>query len=166
MTELDERTTLADLADRDDVEALLWRFYGTVLYDDILGEPFAEVRDVHGLAEHIPVMADFWETVLFKVRRYQGHVQDVHGRVHETTALSTPHFLRWLTTWYASVDDMFAGPLAERAKRQAARICWSMHRALTGGDDAELNELVKQCTELAVRLRDTARQPRSTDAIT
>lgn len=30
-----------DLADRADVEALLRRFYGQVLVDDILAEPFA-----------------------------------------------------------------------------------------------------------------------------
>jgi hemoglobin len=39
----------ADLADRADVEALLRRFYGQVLGDDILAEPFAEVRDVSGM---------------------------------------------------------------------------------------------------------------------
>lgn len=163
MTECLERT---DIADRADVEAVLWRFYGAVLVDDVLAEPFAEVREVTGLAAHIPVMTDFWETMLFKVRRYHGQVQDVHGRVHATTALSTRHFIRWLTTWYDTVDDMHSGPQADRAKRQAARICWSMHRALTGGDDVELNELVRRCTALAVAVRRAGDQPRSTDATT
>ena len=163
MTECLERT---DLADRADVEALLWRFYGTVLVDDVLSGPFAEVREVTGLDAHIPVMADFWETMLFKARKYRGQVQDVHGRVHTVTELSTRHFIRWLTTWYDTVDTMYAGPQADRAKRQAARICWSMHRALTGGDDAGLNELVKRCTELAVALRRAPGQPRRTEATT
>lgn len=150
MTELLE---LTDITDRTDVEAMLRRFYGRVLVDDILGEPFTEVREVTGLDAHIPVMADFWETVLFKVRHYHGHVQDVHGRVHDTTALSTSHFIRWLTTWYDTLDEMYAGPLAERSKRQAARIAWSMHRALTGADAPELNTLVARCTELAGSVR-------------
>ena len=167
MTERKERI---DITDRADLEALLRRFYGTVLVDDILAEPFTAVREVTGLDAHIPLMADFWETILFKVRRYQGRVQDVHGRVHDTTALSTHHFIRWLTTWYDTVDGMYVGPLAERTKRQAARIAWSMHRALTGGDDAELNTLVERCTELAGSMRrrpaDQPDQPRKTEAMT
>lgn len=150
MTECLER---ADLADRADVEALLRRFYGRVLVDDLLAEPFSQVREVTGLDAHIPLMADFWETMLFHVRRYHGRVQDVHGRVHERTALSSPHFIRWLTTWYQTVDEMYSGPFAERAKRQAARIAWAMHRALTGGDATELNALVERCTELAGSVR-------------
>lgn len=145
-----------DLADRADVEELLRRFYGQVLVDDLLAEPFSTVREVTGLDAHIPVMADFWETMLFPVRRYRGRVQDVHGRVNDRTALSSPHFIRWLTTWYDTVDEMYAGPLAERAKRQAARIAWSMHRALTGSDAADLNTLVQRCTELAGSVRESA----------
>ena len=34
------------------------------------------------------------------------------------------------------------GPVAERAKIQAARIAWAMHRRLTGGDAQELDALV------------------------
>lgn len=162
MTDLQETDReCADLTDRADVESLLRRFYGQVLVDDILAEPFSEVREVSGLDSHIPVMTDFWETILFRVRRYRGHVQDVHGRVHDRTALSTHHFTRWLTTWYDTVDEMYDGPLAERAKTQAARIAWSMHRALTGGDAPELNTLVERCATLPRSARTDAR-PRRT----
>ena len=36
---------VADLAGRADVEALLRRFYGRVLVDDVLAEPFSDVAD-------------------------------------------------------------------------------------------------------------------------
>lgn len=152
MTEL-RTLDRADLTDRADVEALLRRFYGQVLVDDVLTGPFTELREITGLDAHLPVMTDFWETILFRVRRYRGRVQDVHGRVHDRTALSTHHFIRWLTTWYDTVDDMYAGPLAERAKTQAARIAWSMHRALTGGDAPEFNALVQRCATLPASTR-------------
>lgn len=35
---------IADLATRADVEALLRRFYGRVMVDDVLVEPFEELR--------------------------------------------------------------------------------------------------------------------------
>lgn len=58
-----------DLANRGDVEALLRRFYGQVLVDDTLAGPFAEIR-MNGLESHLPVMCDFWQTVLFRAGLY------------------------------------------------------------------------------------------------
>ena len=49
----------ADLVDRADVEALLRRFYGRALHDEVLAEPFAELRAT-GLETHVPTMCDFW----------------------------------------------------------------------------------------------------------
>lgn len=134
----------ADVADRGDVEALLWRFYGRVLVDDLLADPFAELREVSGLASHIPVMADFWETVLFRAGLYKGSALTVHRQVHGRVALSGSHFVRWLHTWRDTVDEMFCGPMAERAKVQAGRIAWAMHRRLNGHDAPELDAMVKR----------------------
>lgn len=60
-----------DLIDRADVEALLRRFYGRALADEVLAAPFSELLAV-GLDSHIPTMCDFWETVLFRAGRYRG----------------------------------------------------------------------------------------------
>jgi hemoglobin len=43
----------------------LRRFYDRVLVDEVLAEPFAELRSA-GLGTHLPVMCDFWEIVLFR----------------------------------------------------------------------------------------------------
>jgi hemoglobin len=128
----------ADLADRADIEALLRRFYGRVLDDDVLAEAFTEVR-TKGLDSHIPVMCDFWETVLFRAGRYRGSALHAHRNVHSQTPLSGYHFVRWLTTWQDTVDEMYCGPVAEHAKVQASRIAWAMNRRLTGIDSAELH---------------------------
>jgi hemoglobin len=130
-----------DLADGTDVEALLRRFYGRVLVDDVLAEPFTDVRAA-GLDSHIPTMCDFWETVLFRAGRYRGSALDAHRQVHDRVPLSGRHFVRWLTMWTNTVDEMYCGPVAEHAKTQAARIAWAMHRRLTGGDAQELDALV------------------------
>jgi hemoglobin len=128
----------ADLANRADIEALLRRFYGRVLDDDVLAEAFTEVR-TKGLDSHIPVMCDFWETVLFRAGRYRGSALHAHRNVHSQTPLSGYHFVRWLTTWQDTVDEMYCGPVAEHAKVQASRIAWAMNRRLTGIDSAELH---------------------------
>ena len=143
MTELNAPPgqAVADLAGRADIEALLRRFYGRVLVDDVLVEPFIELR-IRGLDSHIPVMCDFWETVLFRAGRYRGSALHAHRHVHHRTPLSGRHFVRWLTTWNNTVDEMYHGPVAEHAKLQAARIAWAMHRRLTGTDTPELDILV------------------------
>ena len=134
-------TALHDLADRADVHALLERFYGRALVDDVLAEPFTEVR-VKGLDQHLPVMCDFWETVLFRAGLYRGSALHVHRDVHIRHRLDHRHFIRWLTLWLDTVDEMYQGAVAERAKMQARRIAWAMHRRLTGGDAPELDEFV------------------------
>jgi hemoglobin len=131
----------ADLVDRADVEALLRRFYDRVLIDDVLFDPFAQLRS-EGLDAHIPVMCDFWETVLFRAGLYRGSALTVHRVLHQRTPLSGKHFVRWLTVWRDTVDEMYQGPAAERAKVQAARIAWAMHRRLTGVDAQELDALL------------------------
>jgi hemoglobin len=131
----------ADLTCRADVEALLWRFYGRVLTDDVLADPFADVR-ARGLAAHIPVMCDFWETVLFRAGLYRRNALVVHRGVHDRHPLSANHFARWLTLWNDTVDEMYRGPAADRAKLQAARIAKAMNRRLTGSDSRQLDALV------------------------
>jgi hemoglobin len=132
-----------DLTTRADVEALLRSFYGQVLVDDVLAKPFAQIRTT-GLESHLPVMCDFWQTVLFRAGLYQGSVGRAHQPVQNRHALTAQHFLRWLALWNTSIDHMYQGPVAERAKVQATRIAWAMHRRLTGNDSEELDRLVQQ----------------------
>ncbi|ORA18683.1 group III truncated hemoglobin [Mycobacterium asiaticum] len=130
--------TGAELADRADVAALLDRFYGRALHDDVLYAPFEQLRAA-GLDDHLPTMCDFWETVLFRAGRYRSSALAAHRDIHHRTPLSASHFVRWLTLWRATVDEMYTGPAAERAKVQAGRIAWAMHRRLTGTDARELD---------------------------
>ena len=106
-----------DIADRVDVEVLLRRFYSRVFADDVLPEPFAELR-VHGLDSHLPVMCDFWETVLFGAGLYHGSALQVHRQLHDRHPLTAEHFTRWLTLWCATVDQMAPGTC--RRKGEAA----------------------------------------------
>jgi hemoglobin len=140
---LTDDQTRADLANRADVDALLRRFYGEVLVDDILAKPFMGIR-MNGLESHLPVMCDFWETVLFRSGLYHGSAVRAHQPVHDRHALRARHFLRWLTLWNSTVDEMYRGPIAEHTKIQAARIARAMHRRLTGNDSKELDVLVQQ----------------------
>lgn len=132
-----------DLATRADVESLLRRFYGRVLVDDVLAGPFADIRE-RGLDSHLPVMCDFWETVLFRAGLYRGSALRVHRLVHDRHQLCANDFLRWLRLWNDTIDQMFDGPVADHAKVQATRIARAMHQRLTATDSSELDGLVSR----------------------
>ncbi len=118
-----------DLADRGDVLALLDGFYRAVLADDVLAPAFeAAGADVPA---HLPAIADFWVSQLFGHGVHQGGLLRAHQRVHHEHPLTEAHFTRWLLLWNRSVDAGWSGPVAERAKAQAARIATAMHGRLT-----------------------------------
>jgi len=129
-------TALRDLASRDDVEILVRTFYARAFADPLLGPIFVDVARMD-LAAHLPVMCDFWQTVLFRAGLYRRNALQVHVDLHNLFPLSSQHFTRWLALWVTSVDDHFAGEKAERAKAQATRIAYSMSRRLLGESGSE-----------------------------
>lgn len=130
---IDART---DLRDCDDVEALVREFYGRAFADPLLGPVFVDIARMD-LDAHLPVMCDFWETVLFRAGTYRRNAFTVHVDLHRRVDLTSAHFQRWLTLWTQTVDDLYAGPVASHAKVQAARIAESIHRRLQRTSDTQ-----------------------------
>jgi len=122
---------MADFASRDDVEEVVIAFYRTAFADPLLGPIFVDVAKLD-LERHLPIMCDFWETVLFRTGSYRRNALQVHLALHERSPLGEAHFARWTELWAGTVDARFAGPLAEHAKVQAERIAGAMLRRLTG----------------------------------
>lgn len=120
-----------DIADRGDVLGLLREFYGSAFCDDLLGPVFVDVAQMD-LDEHLPVIGDFWETVLFRAGLYRGNALRPHQLLHTRTPLTPAHFAQWLALWEAAVDNRHSGPKAELAKLQAGRIAGAMSRRITG----------------------------------
>jgi truncated hemoglobin YjbI len=58
------------LVDREDVERLVRTFYTRAFDDPLLGPVFLDVAHLD-LEAHLPVMCDFWETVLFRAGLYR-----------------------------------------------------------------------------------------------
>ena len=93
---------------------------------------------------HLPVMGDFWQTVLFRAGLYRRNALQVHADLHAAAPLRAEHFARWLALWTTTVDDSFAGEKAELAKTQAARISYSISRRLLGESSREFVTIQRQ----------------------
>ena len=98
--------------------------------DDLLGPIFDEVANVDWNA-HLPLMYDFWDSVLFSTGRYHGNPLEAHRAVANLTPLGDRAFFRWLTLFEATVDDLFAGDVADKAKQSARRIAGALQQYLS-----------------------------------
>ena len=144
---------MRDLVDRQDVEALVEGFYREVLADSLLGPIFTEVARID-LTRHLPIMADFWETVLFAAGTYQRNALQVHRALHAKTPLGEVQFARWLELWEEAVRGRFAGEKADLALIQAHRMAGSIERRLAGRSGSEF-ETLHHRTHPAVRTGST-----------
>lgn len=122
---------LRDIADRDDISHLVRTFYETAFDDELLGPIFTEIAHMD-LDAHMPIMCDFWETVLFRAGLYRRNALALHVALNRQAPLEQRPFERWLTIWVATVSRLYAGEKAELAKLQATRIAGSIHRRLQG----------------------------------
>jgi len=120
-----------DIRDRADCERLVRAFYGRALVDPVIGFIFTDVAKLD-LEEHVPVITSFWETMLLGAGTYGGGAFGVHANLNRQVPFRAGHFVRWLTLWSMSVDELFEGPVADEAKRHGERVANAFHRRLGG----------------------------------
>jgi hemoglobin len=121
-----KETKMKDIETRADIELLLEEFYKIAISDSEIGHHF----DGLDLAAHMPVIVDFWEKVLFGRQIYFGNPLFVHQKLHEKHPLTLEHFQRWVAIFSATIDENFAGEMAENAKLRAKMIAHSLNQRL------------------------------------
>jgi hemoglobin len=99
---------------RPEIEILVNKFYDKVKQDDLLAPLFAHVDWPH----HLPVMYNFWASMLLGDRSYTGNP----FQKHVPLPLKVKHFDRWLSLFTATIDENFSGEKAEEVKSRAKNI--------------------------------------------
>lgn len=113
-----------DIENREDIDHLMREFYARAMADDVIGYVFTDVAKLD-LDHHLPIIGDFWESLLFGTKVYQQHGRNplmVHRDLHEKSALIAEHFDRWLALFEYCVDKDFEGERAEYLKMRARMI--------------------------------------------
>jgi hemoglobin len=121
--------SLRDIESRDDIERLVRAFYSRAMSDPMIGYLFVDVARLD-LEEHVPVIASFWSTILLGEQSYGGGAFAVHADLHMKSPLRAGHFERWLWLWRGTVDELFAGEVAEAAKAHANRVGRAFYRRI------------------------------------
>lgn len=110
-----------DISSRADIEKFIIGFYETVKKDPTIGYIFTDVVHMNW-EEHIPVIVDFWETILLDKPVYKKNAMEVHYDLNKKVPLQKEHFASWLSLFNAAVDELFEGKTATLAKTRAKSI--------------------------------------------
>ena len=130
-----------DIEDRMDIDLLMHAFYARAMSDEVIGYIFTDVAKLD-LDHHLPIIGDFWETMLFRSGDYARHGRNplqVHGELAMKTSLRYEHFERWLEIFRDCVDEMFAGDTADFLKLRAGMIANRMLEYVRNIDPLPLN---------------------------
>jgi hemoglobin len=124
--------SLPDLDNQQRIDEFVDRFYARLLNDQELAAIFLDVAQVD-LQVHLPHIKSYWAKLLLGSSEYQRHTMNIHRQLNDKQLLTAENFSRWLELFQNTVDESWAGPRAERAKRVAATIADNMQVALKAG---------------------------------
>lgn len=109
-----------ELNSREAIELLVHSFYLKVKQDDLLAPIF---NNAHFFSwdTHIPVMVNFWETLLLDTVTYKGNTMQKHLTLHKQFPLTPQLFDRWKELFYSTLNELFTGSgVAEATRRVEA----------------------------------------------
>ena len=111
-----------DIGSREDIHSLVYTFYEKIKIEPTLGSIF--IRAIQDWPAHIDHLTDFWQSQLLFNKRFRGNPAEAHVKVDkaENHTISPEHFGLWMNLWFATIDDLFEGEIAERAKRNARKM--------------------------------------------
>jgi len=139
---------MRELKNRTDIEYLVDTFYKKVITDEKIGYFFTEVTQLDW-EKHIPIMNDFWETVLFGGYKYKGNPMLVHMQLHKKASLQPEHFKRWLHLWETTIKENFNGEIAAKAIEKAQTVSQViMMRIKQSEDKSRLNLSANQSAKV------------------
>lgn len=114
-----------DIQNREDLLLLVTRFYDKLLADETISYLFTDIAKID-LSHHLPVLVDFWDTILFQSNVYEKNAMQPHLLLHKKSPLSENHFTTWLNYFKQTVDELFDGEIAFLAKERAQSIATVM----------------------------------------
>jgi hemoglobin len=112
---------IKDITSRNDIEILIIHFYEKVKPDPTIGFIFTKLVPIDW-EHHIPVIVDFWESILLDNPVYKKNAMEAHYTLNNKIPLKKIHFEAWLSLFIATVDEFFAGEIATLAKTRAKSI--------------------------------------------
>ncbi len=118
---------MKDIQSRRDIAQVVDRFYAKAMEDEQIGYLFEGLE----LTNHLPVIYDFWENLLFRTGAYKGGMIYKHLRLHAQKPLRLEHFQRWLELFTQTIDAYYDGPNAQAMKQFAYSIANTIYNRVS-----------------------------------
>jgi hemoglobin len=128
---------MQDITTLKDIQLLVDSFYNKVRKDETIGFFFNERLEGRWEAHHKKLYR-FWHTVLLRRPDYFGNPVPIHFNMQ----LKKEHFDHWLTVWCSTVDELFAGTVAERAKFRGKTMARAFYSKIKKADSEAKNREV------------------------
>lgn len=122
-----------DITTRAHIEKLIIAFYDKVKADEVIGYIFNHMVEMDW-PHHIPVIVDFWESILLDNPVYTKNAMEVHYTLNKKEPLLPEHFKRWIQLFTSTVDEMFEGKTAALAKTRAKSIAGVMQHKMNNNN--------------------------------
>ena len=112
------------IENRKDVNILVNKFYAKIRQDELLGPIFNGHIPAENWPEHLEKLTDFWETNLFGIPKFKGNPSQKHASVDKNMGhtIEQLHFGKWLQLWFETIDELYEGELARKAKESARKM--------------------------------------------
>lgn len=110
-----------DINSSEDIIRLVDTFYKKVLKDEIISHFFNEVANI-SWEHHMPIMYNFWESVLLDNPIYKGNPMTKHIRLDQKSRIEKVHFDRWEELWHETLDELYSGEKVKLAKKRAGEL--------------------------------------------
>jgi hemoglobin len=114
-----------DIQSREDLHFIMSEFYFKLLADSKISYLFIKIAKID-LEPHLLDLVDFWEQILFDRGSYRKNVLQIHTDLNQQSKLSEEHFAIWLNYLNTTIDENFAGQIAENMKTRALSIATVM----------------------------------------
>ena len=123
---------IKDIKNREDVSLLVNVFYDRIRENELLGPIFNLHIKEEQWPDHLEKLTDFWVTALFGIVCFKGNPTIAHKTVDYNLnhTIAQYHFEQWVSLWHSSIDSLFEGQLANRAKKTSENMARGQYNAI------------------------------------
>ena len=115
-----------DISSQKDIKLIVTKFYELLLSDEKMIPFFEDIVAKNHLKEHLDVITDFWNDILFDTNTYSNNVMKKHVDKNVFVKFKKEHFTIWISYFFKTIDTYFEGKKAHKMKNRARSIATVM----------------------------------------
>jgi len=119
-----------DISSKEDIKFIITKFYDLLLADQKMIPFFKDIVANNHLEEHLNVISDFWNDLLFDTNSYASNVMKKHVDKNVFVTFKKEHFSIWMSYFFETIDTNFDGEKAHNMKNRARSIATVMELKL------------------------------------